>query len=166
MGLTGLMGLIGQSYKSHGPISPMNHMMSDIEEIRKLERAERAYDERRAALKQSSDLRVPPRIFQRYQSPPADTAFAIEYSYNLLGDVKGKDVLELGCGDGGLQPMSRQKISTPFRQRRQVVLRPRRRGAALLPPGPRATQTSRLAAEVRDGQSNQSREVMNYVDQS
>jgi SAM-dependent methyltransferase len=78
----------------------MNPMMSDIEQIRKLERAERAYDERRASLKQSSDLRVPSRIFRRYQAPPADTPFAIEYSYNLLGDVRGKDVLDLGCGDG------------------------------------------------------------------
>ncbi len=70
------------------------------ENIRELERAERAYDERLASLKQSADLRVPPRIFRRYQAPPADTPFAIEYSYNLLGDVRGKDVLELGCGDG------------------------------------------------------------------
>jgi hypothetical protein len=91
----------------------MNPMMSDKEEIRKLERAESAHVERRASLNQCSDLRVPPRIFRRYQAPPADTPFAIEYSYNLLGDVSGKDV-----------------------------------------------------AEVRDGQSNQSREVMNYVDQT
>jgi len=70
------------------------------ENIRELERAERAHGERRAWLNQSSDLRVPPSIFRRYQAPPADTSFAIEYSYNLLGDVRGKDVLELGCGDG------------------------------------------------------------------
>src|SRR5215467_328105 len=74
--------------------------LGDKENIRRLERAERAYGERSALLKQSSDLRVPPRIFRRYQAPPADTPFAIEYSYNLLGDVRGKDVLELGCGDG------------------------------------------------------------------
>jgi SAM-dependent methyltransferase len=75
-------------------------MMSGKEEIRKLERAERDHGERRASLKQSSDLRVPPKIFRRYQAPHADTPFAIEYSYNLLGDVRDKDVLEIGCGDG------------------------------------------------------------------
>ena len=130
-----------------GPISPMNPMMSDIEEIRKLERAERAYDERRASLKQSSDLRVPPRIFRRYQAPPADTPFAIEYTYNLLGDVRGKDVLELGCGDG----------------ENTVLLA--HRGARVCGVDV-SDRTRRMAAEVRDGQSIQSREVMNYVDQS
>jgi len=76
-------------------------MTPDVKEnIRELERAEGNHGERRASLKQSSDLRVPPRIFRRYQAPPADTPFAIEYAYNLLGDVKGKNVLELGCGDG------------------------------------------------------------------
>ncbi len=36
----------------------------------------------------------------RYFNPPADTAFPLEYSYHLLGDVRGKTVLEYGCGDG------------------------------------------------------------------
>src|SRR5262245_49013006 len=123
-------------------------MTPDVKEnIRELERAERAYDERRASLKQSSDLRVPLRIFRRYQAPPADTAFAIEYSYNLLGDVKGKDVLELGCGDG----------------ENTVLLA--HRGARVCGVDV-SDRTRRMAAEVRDGQSIQSREVMNYVDQS
>src|SRR5262245_59076354 len=129
------------------PISPMNHMMSDKEEIRKLERAERAHSERRASLEQGSDLRVPSRIFRRYQAPPADTPFAIEYSYNLLGDVRGKDVLELGCGDG----------------ENTVLLA--HRGARVCGVDV-SDRTRRMAAEVRDGQSIQSREVMNYVDQS
>lgn len=86
------------SHKSH---SQRKRMMQDVKEkIRELERAEREHDERRAALKQGSDLRVPSRIFQRYQAPPVDTPFAVEYAYNLLGDVRGKDVLDLGCGDG------------------------------------------------------------------
>ncbi len=33
-------------------------------------------------------------------APPADTPYAIEYAYNLLGDVRGKRVLDLGCGSG------------------------------------------------------------------
>ena len=84
----------------------MNHMMSDKEEIRKLERAERAHSERRASLEKGSDLRVPSRVFRRYQAPPADTPFAIEYSYNLLGDVRGKGVLEPGCTAENINSLS------------------------------------------------------------
>ena len=36
----------------------------------------------------------------RYIAPPAETFYPLEYSYHLLGDVKGKMVLEYGCGDG------------------------------------------------------------------
>src|SRR5262245_31575407 len=87
----------GNGWRSIARWRVMNRtLMSD--RIRKLERAERDHGERRASLKQSSDLRVPLRIFRRYQAPPADTPFAIEYAYNLLGDVNGKNVLELGCG--------------------------------------------------------------------
>lgn len=36
----------------------------------------------------------------RYLDPPATTAYPLEYCYHLLGDVRGKTVLEYGCGDG------------------------------------------------------------------
>ena len=36
----------------------------------------------------------------RYLRPPADTCYPLEYSFHLLGDVRGKTVLEYGCGDG------------------------------------------------------------------
>jgi ubiquinone/menaquinone biosynthesis C-methylase UbiE len=36
----------------------------------------------------------------RYLNPPAETCYPLEYSYHLLGDVRGKVVLEYGCGDG------------------------------------------------------------------
>lgn len=36
----------------------------------------------------------------RYLDPPADTGHPLEYSYYLLGDVRGRTVLEYGCGDG------------------------------------------------------------------
>src|SRR5215813_3657414 len=64
--------------------------LGDKENIRRLERAEREHGERWASLKQSTDLRVPSRIFRRFQAPPADTPFATEYAYNLLGDVMVK----------------------------------------------------------------------------
>jgi SAM-dependent methyltransferase len=36
----------------------------------------------------------------RYLDPPADTAYGLEYAFHLLGDVRGKTVLDLGCGTG------------------------------------------------------------------
>lgn len=36
----------------------------------------------------------------RYLQPPADTCYPLEYAFHLLGDVRGKDVLDLGCGSG------------------------------------------------------------------
>jgi SAM-dependent methyltransferase len=35
-----------------------------------------------------------------YLNPPADTGHPLEYSYHLLGDVRGQTILEYGCGDG------------------------------------------------------------------
>ena len=36
----------------------------------------------------------------RYRDPPGDTPFALEYAFHLLGDVRGKTVLDFGCGTG------------------------------------------------------------------
>lgn len=36
----------------------------------------------------------------RYLDPPAGTVYPLEYSFHLLGDVRGRTVLEYGCGDG------------------------------------------------------------------
>ena len=44
----------------------------------------------------------PPRRDQveRYLNPRPDTAFPLEYSFSLLGDIRGKTVLDFGCGSG------------------------------------------------------------------
>lgn len=36
----------------------------------------------------------------RYLNPPADTPYSLEYAFHLLGDVRNKTVLDLGCGTG------------------------------------------------------------------
>ncbi len=36
----------------------------------------------------------------RYQNPPADTCYPLEYAFYLLGDVQNKVVVDLGCGSG------------------------------------------------------------------
>ena len=74
--------------------------MTDREELRRRERAEIERSDREASRAQGKDLRIDAGTFRRYLAPPADTPFAIEYAYNLLGDVRGKKVLDLGCGDG------------------------------------------------------------------
>jgi SAM-dependent methyltransferase len=37
---------------------------------------------------------------ERYLAPPADSAFPLEYTFHLVGDVADKTVLDLGCGTG------------------------------------------------------------------
>jgi len=37
---------------------------------------------------------------ERYLNPPADAAFALEYAFHLLGDIRGRKVLDYGCGSG------------------------------------------------------------------
>jgi 2-polyprenyl-3-methyl-5-hydroxy-6-metoxy-1,4-benzoquinol methylase len=36
----------------------------------------------------------------RYLNPPADTPYPLEYAFYLLGDIRGKTVLDFGCGKG------------------------------------------------------------------
>jgi ubiquinone/menaquinone biosynthesis C-methylase UbiE len=36
----------------------------------------------------------------RYLNPPLDTAYPLEYAHALLGNIKGKRVLDFGCGSG------------------------------------------------------------------
>jgi SAM-dependent methyltransferase len=39
-------------------------------------------------------------VRRRYAAPPADTPYPLEYAYYLLGDVRGQQVLDFGCGTG------------------------------------------------------------------
>lgn len=48
----------------------------------------------------SSALRADKRQVARYLNPPADTCYPLEYAYHLLGDARGKTVLDFGCGSG------------------------------------------------------------------
>jgi SAM-dependent methyltransferase len=36
----------------------------------------------------------------RYADPPRDTPFPLEYAFHLLGDVRGRTILDYGCGAG------------------------------------------------------------------
>ncbi len=41
---------------------------------------------------------------ERYLDPAAKTPYPLEYAFHLLGDVKNKTVLDLGCGTGDTIP--------------------------------------------------------------
>ena len=64
------------------------------------ERAEIARSSVEATLTPDNALRVNARQLARYDHPPADTAYPLEYSYHLLGDVRGKRIVDFGCGSG------------------------------------------------------------------
>jgi 2-polyprenyl-3-methyl-5-hydroxy-6-metoxy-1,4-benzoquinol methylase len=52
------------------------------------------------ALRCDGCLVADPRLIARYDNPPEDTANPLEYAYYLLGNVKGRSVLDYGCGAG------------------------------------------------------------------
>ncbi|HEX6973419.1 MAG TPA: class I SAM-dependent methyltransferase [Vicinamibacterales bacterium] len=64
------------------------------------ERAEIVRSSVEATLTPDAALRVGPRQFTRYASPPPNTAYPLEYAYHLLGDVTGKRIVDFGCGSG------------------------------------------------------------------
>jgi len=59
---------------------------------------DRAEVERSAAEAASTVLR--PIEVDRYVNPSGDTSYPLEFAHYLLGDVRGKTVLDLGCGSG------------------------------------------------------------------
>jgi len=72
---------------------------------------DRAEIERSAGEASQTVLR--PIDVERYLAPPGDTAFALEYAFYLLGDVRGKFVLDLGCGSGeNLVPLGKRGART------------------------------------------------------
>jgi SAM-dependent methyltransferase len=48
----------------------------------------------------SQGLIYGPGQIERYMAPPIDSVYPLEYAYALLGDVRGRKVLDLGCGSG------------------------------------------------------------------
>jgi len=49
---------------------------------------------------EASKIRLLDVDLRRYQDPPADTCHPLEYAFYLLGDVRDKLVVDLGCGSG------------------------------------------------------------------
>jgi ubiquinone/menaquinone biosynthesis C-methylase UbiE len=64
------------------------------------ERAEIARSSVEATLTPDVALRVSPKNLARYEHPPAATPYPLEYAYHLLGDVRGRRIVDFGCGSG------------------------------------------------------------------
>ncbi len=73
---------------------------ANFEEIRKWENVEVERSAGEAQKRETEELRLSPATVERYLTPPFDTPYQLEYAYHLLGDVKGKTVLDYGCGAG------------------------------------------------------------------
>jgi SAM-dependent methyltransferase len=92
--------LIRRVWRAHGASPKVENMTPSSQPS--LERWEQA-EVVRSRVQASLTPRVKPtskRILERYAAPPADTPYALEYAYHLLGDVRGQTVLDYGCGDG------------------------------------------------------------------
>lgn len=86
--------------KGEGKISEQKRLDPMRAPIERWERAEKERSAREASQSYSEDALATPKNVARYIDPPADTVYPLEYVFNLLGDVRGKTVLEYGCGDG------------------------------------------------------------------
>jgi ubiquinone/menaquinone biosynthesis C-methylase UbiE len=75
-------------------------MATKQEDVRGWERVEAERSATEASHIDAAGLLADETQVARYLNPPADTCYPLEYSYHLLGDVRGKTVLEYGCGDG------------------------------------------------------------------
>jgi ubiquinone/menaquinone biosynthesis C-methylase UbiE len=64
------------------------------------EHAEVERSAREASETKIEELRLGPDEIARYLNAPADAYFPLEYSFYLLGDVRGKVVLDYGSGSG------------------------------------------------------------------
>jgi SAM-dependent methyltransferase len=65
------------------------------------EHAEAERSHREALHVPPDSLRAEEQQVARYLNPPLDSVFPLEYSFALLGDIRGLTVLDFGCGAGG-----------------------------------------------------------------
>lgn len=76
-------------------------MSSNInQDLRKRERVEIERSTAEASHQDFSRLKADATQIARYRNSPADTVYPLEFAYHLLGDVRGRRVLDFGCGNG------------------------------------------------------------------
>jgi len=75
-------------------------MQTKEDEIKTWERLEIKRSSSEATHTDLSQLLYTESNLARYMNPPENTCYALEYAYHVLGDVRGKAVLDFGCGNG------------------------------------------------------------------
>jgi ubiquinone/menaquinone biosynthesis C-methylase UbiE len=75
-------------------------MSSDVALQQEWESAEIHRSSIEAGLTDDASLAADESNIRRYMNPPLDTPFPLEFAYALLGDVRGRTVLDFGCGSG------------------------------------------------------------------
>jgi 2-polyprenyl-3-methyl-5-hydroxy-6-metoxy-1,4-benzoquinol methylase len=75
-------------------------MEKTTENIQEWEKVEAERSAKEAQHINIERLRMNKENIAKYMNPPADTPYYLEYSYYILGDVRGKTVLDFGCGTG------------------------------------------------------------------
>ena len=74
--------------------------MTQLADIRAWEEAEIERSSVEARQTPVERLRMSDWNLSRYLDPPATTPYPLEYAFHLIGDVRGKTVLDYGCGNG------------------------------------------------------------------
>ena len=69
-------------------------------QLRQWEQAEITRSRIEATLTASNELRTDEANITRYMAPPETTPYPLEYAFHLLGNIRGKTVIDLGCGSG------------------------------------------------------------------
>jgi 2-polyprenyl-3-methyl-5-hydroxy-6-metoxy-1,4-benzoquinol methylase len=75
-------------------------MTNGPQQMQRWERAEIQRSSAEASMTSDATLRESARNLARYQRPPATTPYPLEYAYHLLGDLRGRRILDFGCGSG------------------------------------------------------------------
>ncbi|HLM00392.1 MAG TPA: class I SAM-dependent methyltransferase [Pyrinomonadaceae bacterium] len=71
-----------------------------MNDLRTWERVEIERSSIEASHQNLAELKSDAAQIARYRNPPADTVYPLEFSYHLLGDARGKTILDFGCGNG------------------------------------------------------------------
>ncbi len=74
--------------------------MTQVADIRAWEEAEIERSSVEAKHTPPERLRMSEANLNRYLHAPKDTPFPLEYAFHLIGNVRGKTVLDYGCGNG------------------------------------------------------------------
>lgn len=74
--------------------------MAQLADIRAWEEAEIERSSVEAKQTPIERLRMTEWNLGRYLNPPSTTPFPLEYAFHLIGNVRGKTVLDYGCGNG------------------------------------------------------------------